>query len=843
MVKSQRSAAQASRMTTAMSSSAHRRSVAVSRAGVPDRLSLALSFALLSMTAAALMPTSTYAAQTGQASAQVAYAIQPGKLSDVLAEFAAASGVLLVFDPQRLAGRQSEGLQGSFSVRDGFARLLRGSGYEAVDAGDAGYALRQLPLVSDGQATTLSAVTVSGAAGGLPQAYAGGQVATGARLGVLGNVDIMDAPFSINSYTSQKVADDQAITVADVLANDPAVRVQSNSLTTGNLEGDFFNIRGFSVYGSEMLVNGLYGVAPSGVFPVEGMERVEVLRGPNAFLNGMSAIGGVGGSINVAPKRATEDPITNLTASYMSDGNVGGHLDLGRRFGDEKQWGVRFNGAYRDGRTYTDGQSLSLGTATLGLDYASRRFRASLDAGYVDRDLEGGALYSFNVSRSLPFVPGAPKPSLQFGQDWEYSKTESAFVVAKAEYDFLPAWTVTGALGYGEGRSDTLYSHLSIMNVNGDGTADVSRSRSDTKTLSGQLGVSGRFDTGPVNHQVSLTGSVSRQDAGSTYGSTYVLKSYATNIYDPVTDISKPSLAGFPATIPRLSRTTLTSYALSDRLSVLDERLQLTLGGRFQEVKTNRYNASGAVTSSYKSDRLTPAVGLVVKPTDNLSLYANYIEGLQPGAIVGSGFVNAGEVLPPYVSKQIEVGAKYDFGSFTLTTALFEIKQRNAITIEDPVTGLRTYKADGMQRNRGIDISAFGEIEEGLRVLGGVVYMDAKLDKTEGGLQDGHTASGVAKWQANFGMDWDTPFLHGLTLSGRVISTSAVYVRTDNALRSPGWTRFDIGARYATKAFGNPLTVRFNIENVANKRYWAAANGNSFIGLPRIFKLSATMAF
>ena len=195
---------------------------------------------------------------------------------------------------------------------------------------------------------TLSTITVRGSdERSLPPAAPGGQAATGARLGMLGNVDVLDAPVSINAYTEQVIQDRQARTLADVLQNDPSVRFTTNS---GHML-EHFKIRGLDVNGPSVALNGLYGMAPKGHIPIEFLERVEVLRGPSSLLGGMAPDATLGGSINLVTKRAGADPVTNVTASYSSDSYVQGHVDVGRRFGDDKRLGLRFNGAYGWGET------------------------------------------------------------------------------------------------------------------------------------------------------------------------------------------------------------------------------------------------------------------------------------------------------------------------------------------------------------------------------------------------------------------------------------------------------------------------------------------------------------
>ncbi len=130
---------------------------------------------------------------------------------------------------------------------------------------------------------TLPAVKVQGTAATLPgdfsPTYAGGQVARGASFGVLGTQQTIDVPFSMTSYTSKLIEEQQARTLADVLDNDPAVRSQ---LGFGNQQ-QVFVIRGFQLNGDDISLNGLYGLTPRQLVATETLERVDVFKGANAF--------------------------------------------------------------------------------------------------------------------------------------------------------------------------------------------------------------------------------------------------------------------------------------------------------------------------------------------------------------------------------------------------------------------------------------------------------------------------------------------------------------------------------------------------------------------------------
>ncbi|MBL0916897.1 MAG: TonB-dependent receptor, partial [Sphingopyxis sp.] len=309
-----------------------------------------------------------------------------------------------------------------------------------------------------------------------------------------------------------------------------------------------------------------------------------------------------------------------------------------------------------------------------------------------------------------------------------------------------------------------------------------------------------------------------------------------------------------------IGRNRLSSVFFSNTLGFWDDRILITGGLRLQEIKTTSYSyANGARTGGYKESAATPVLGVVVKPVEGLSLYGNRIEGLIAGSTAPATYdndglpgtppllvINGGAALPPVKSKQYEVGGKLNFGRFNAGVALFRIDKPNAFV--DPVTIV--YGNYGIQRNKGVEVTLDGEPTPGLRIITGLTILDARLRRTEGGVNEGNDVVGVPELLGNANVEWDLPFLPALTLTGRVVYTGKQAANATNTLELDSWTRFDLGARYVALVGDTPLTLRFNVDNVADKRYWATAyNAFSAFGTrllqggPRTFKASASIEF
>ncbi len=618
----------------------------------------------------------------------------------------------------------------------------------------------------------------TGTIGALPAPYAGGQVATGGRVGMLGNRSVMDTPFNQTNFTEQAIKDQQARSIADILYSDPSVRPTFGG--GGNTER--FMIRGFPAQNRDFMFNGYFGLTPFGRVGLEGIERVELFKGPSGLINGMTPFGSVGGTVNLVPKRAKDTPITDLTLNYLSDARFGGHADIGRRFGDNKEFGVRVNVAGRGGDAPIDFLHDQFAIGTIGLDYRGERFRWEADLG-VQQQKMNGQNQTISVAAGFP-IPEAPRNRNNYAQRWTESNFTDYYGATRAEFDLSENVTLFAGGGAHALDYTAINTYATLLNPTGAISNFTTPQTGLFAYNTGDVGARAKFDTGPVGHQFVVSATGLQQTFYSGSGSTPFVPN--SNIYNPVYS-PMPFFANY-GTRPKISDTVLTSVAVADTASFFGDRIQLTGGGRYQNVDAKNFNAvTGAVSTAYDQGRWSPAVGIVVKPIQNVSLYANYIEGLQQGATAPATANNAGQTFAPFVSAQTEAGVKVDFGKVTVTTSVFEITQPSTVTVAN------VFSVNGEQRNRGVEINTFGEVAPGLRVLGGAAYIDGRLTKTQGGINDGHYAVGVPTTTVNIGGEYDIPY-SSLTVTGRVIYTSYQFVDQANTQSIPDWTRVDLGA-------------------------------------------------
>ena len=796
----------------------------------PMRLRPLLNLSLmLSLSASPLFVPLSYAEDS---TARRSYQVPAGSLSAALTRFAGLAGVNLSVDPALVSGRSSAGLSGEYGVEEGFAQLLTGSGLQLQPMGTQAYRLMPVPESGSLQLAPTSIVGTTGLADG--DTYAGGQVARRGSQGLLGSRDFMETPFSMTTYTAEAVKNQQARTLGDLVASDPSVRATNPA--GGRYEQ--FTIRGFSLFNSDVAYNGLYGVLPTYTIDMEMAERVDILKGPSQLINGISPRGSVGGGINVVPKRATDKDITSLTGTWASGSQAGGAVDVGRRFGEDNKFGIRFNGVKQSGDTEWDHQSVDREMAVLGLDFRGERLRLSTDIGHTERDTDAPQ-ERVQVGANAR-VPSAKDVRHNYAQPWSKARTDDTFGTVIGEFDLSDNVMLYGGVGARKSNHDFLRHAVSVTNNAGDFSVLPRDFTRDENVRTATAGVRSWLHTGPVSHEINLAASYFYMDfenGGARYAAA------PSNLYNPVETPTPSRPTRLDSKVYTENR--FSGVALSDTLGFFDERLLLTLGARWQRVKVDDWTDNVKGATAYDEEKVSPSGGILFKATDKLSLYANYMEGLSQGKIAPSTSINEDEIFPPFVSRQVEVGAKYDAGAFAVTAAVFRIKQpayeTNATT--------RVFGPNGKRQNDGVELSVFGEPLKGVRLLGGVMVIDSELTHTTNGTFDGNRAPATPKYNVNLGAEWDVPTVEGLTLTSRGIYSSSQYLDQSNVKEIDAWTRIDVGARYAFKVDDKHITLRANVENVADKRYWssAGASDDSEPGLtlstPRTYLLSATVDF
>lgn len=676
--------------------------------------------------------------------------------------------------------------------------------------------------------------------------YGGGQVARVNSVGALGERANIDTPFNISGYTSQLIEDKQFKTVDDVVAMDASVTNASafGAQTT-------WNIRGINVEAEDTSFNGLYGAGPTSAQNLDNIERVEVLKGPAAMLNGMSPNGSLGGNINLVPKRAENMPTRRLTVGIDNGHQWRQHIDVGQRFGKNNKYGIRFNASHTSGSGKADGEHRNDNNIAVGVDVRGDRYRASLDAGVLNTTRKN---YSMPVRLAgINFVPAATDFPHDFSVNGTYNHVKEQYLAAKAEYDFNKDWTVYAGFGFKNAKRDSVASLVNITSANLGGYINPAPAATNYHANSQTLGIRGKVKTGSIKHDINLVGTRYDSTAGAARSAdTTAVRVNFTDLYDASwRNYTGYSLRGMG--LPRRSHTALTGVALTDVISTKDDKWQFITGIRYQNIKSENYNTTtGVETSSYNKSAWSPGFGIVHKFTPKFAVYGNYIQGLQQGEIVGNYpnyYVNANEVFEPYKAKQKEIGFKYDGRKYGIQASYYMVDlpayddMPTNITRPSGKGTLYRYEQVGTTKNRGFEFSYMGEPTEGTRIIASYMYLQAKLDSSTSPTINGKQNVGRPRHTAVLSIDQDIKAVKGLAVSATATYHGSSYLNTINTLRVSPWVRWDMGVRYKFNVHNTPITLRADVYNVFNHKYWDATGYRMFYAKDRTLAVSLTADF
>lgn len=677
------------------------------------------------------------------------------------------------------------------------------------------------------------------------------------NLGVLGKANAFTAPITVVNYDEQALNNTEARTLVDAVAKKDASVWQfggeSNTLT-----GLYF--RGYQLDARQFSVNGL-----AGMYGTQGTASVQVgsaqlIKGASTALNGMDPEGAVSGSVNIETKKAADEGNRKIGLGWFSNNRAQGTFDLGQRFGENKEFGVRANGKLRHGDTPRHGYSEDNKEFALNADYRGEKLRVAFDSIYAKRKTNGGRARMQDIQNANSHLFDAPEGKVNLAPSWQAQNTRGQTNMLTFEWDAFENAQITGGIGYNNAR---YYGNFASPTVTSSGlTYNSGRARLTDqrfKTLSMNLTARGEFETGPVSHNWSTA--FDRIDRKRT---TYQgARQTRSSVIDPSIDIPT-QLAKLDSNLGSAWNTTpsldtvikVNSLAVSDTLGFADNKYRLTLGGRFQAVEQkNKLNGRKADAS-----RFSPMLMAAWVPQPDLVVYGNYMEDLEPSDIRtdDDGHVTMAD---PRVSRQFEVGVRKNWGDFVTTLNAFQIKRpgywRGNTTSGTDFAARKNAglaysgSEQGIERSRGIEFNTYANLlNKTLRPTFGLMYLQSTVkdypnfaDNLVNGVQVANP-----RVIAKAGVEWDTPFAKGLTLNGNVSYFGKSYQDTQKQYAFPSYTLVDVGARYKTKLGKNTFTVSSSVENLFNKNYWQVQRGQydrsfAVVGMPRTYWLKAELDF
>lgn len=662
--------------------------------------------------------------------------------------------------------------------------------------------------------------------------------ANDATLGPLGSRKLIDTPYSISVVNAEMVGNQQASSLTDVMKYLPSTQMEAR----GGMDVGRPQSRGMR---SDVVANnhldGL-NVVGTTAYPMEMLERVEVVNGLTGALYGPAS---PAGNFNFVQKRPTRDDLRRLTLGYKSRGALSAHGDLGGRLGQQGVAGYRLNLLYEDGESYVRDSDLKRKLAALALDFhLTPATVLEVSASHYRFDKFGlPGSFAYGVAQRLPTAPDASRPG--YGQPFTGMELETNTLSTQLRHAISPNWKLN--VGIGRQIADR-YLATATNTLQGN-AGDYS-----TRTSSG---VAGRFvvesNLASLNGTVTA-GGIEHDLVLSTTGYKWEIYSAVNSVAYPLGEASfdNPQIypdPGFLHDGPRYyaGRTRTQSFTVGDTMS-FNPQWSLMLLGSHAILKSDSYDRTGARSSEYAKNGFSGTAALSFKPRPDISTYIAYADTLQEGSVAPDTASNANAVLSPFRSKQYELGAKYAFGALNAGVAVFQIDRPFAFTGAD-----NEFRVQGQQRNRGLELSFNGELGSRWALYGGFTLLNAKLGDTANPSTSGKRMVGVPKLQASLLGEYRVLELPGLTLTGNLRHTGKRAINTANTAFVDGYEIIDLGLRYSHRLIGKATTWRLAVNNVTDKRYWAAlfpgnidggvAAGSAFLGDPREVRMSMSMDF
>jgi iron complex outermembrane receptor protein len=638
--------------------------------------------------------------------------------------------------------------------------------------------------------------------------------ATIVSTGALGAKPLLDTPFSLSVVDAEDILRRQVTNIGQLFADDPSVSSSAPAAST-NWWGT--QIRGIGVrnYYVDDVPMALYW---GGDFALEPIQSVTALKGLTGFMYGFGSPGGV---ISYRTKRPTPAPLLTTEIGYRTAGVGYARLDAGGPLTRDGALGYRLNLAGEKGDAYNRAGVNRLVVA-LALDY---RLAPDLywfaTASYEDSRLRHepfGVYWSQYTDTALPRV------SYDYGKlniANSFYATRTLATATGLDWSFAPDWSVRLTYGYTSKLHHANKMFVNLLDQTGDYRGFAYNFASLGRSHFGQALVQGETATGPVRHEIVVGTSLQANLSDFGPADSHWGNDFNGNLYrDQPFRVTRAIAFG---TDGSPSRDQQRALFVSDTLHFGDH-VQAMAGARYNLYRLSDTDDDPATDSSYRATALTPTVALLYKPVAYATLYASYAEALEPGSRVDGIYINAGEVLKPAISRQYEVGAKYEHDGLSLTTAAFRIERVEPI---DRIEGDRhRLTQDGLTLYKGIEATARYQLTPALRLGAGAIHLDPSIRTvaSDNAAMLGHVPGGTSKWQVTGNADYRPPALPGFSLFGNVRYIGPAPTDNDNRLAIPGYTVANAGFQYQTRLGGQPVTVTGNVNNLTDARYWTQTN-------------------
>ncbi|TDV25542.1 iron complex outermembrane receptor protein [Paraburkholderia caballeronis] len=783
----------------------------------PRKIALASLGASLAL-AAAVAPTAlAFAADAGSnpasAAARQTWRVPAGPLDAALSDFASQAGVSIQMDARLVEGLRSPGLNGAFTVNEGFAALVAGTGVEVVESSSGVHLVRTRTAAPRAQPDSQSGQqlpTVHVSAQSNPYGDTDGYVAFSGRAAAKTDTPLIETPQSISVVTRDQLTQQNAQTLNAAVRYTSGVTAESRGGTATRY--DLLKIRGFDAdtywNGLKLIGNGMYSVPQLDPYL---MERIEVLKGPVSVLYGQAAAGGV---IDQESRLPTPQAQHEIGVQFGNYGHKQTTFDFSGPLDADAHYLYRLTGLARseDGQVNTT-RNERIAIAPSFTWRPDERTSLTLYA-LFQRDPRSTSYGSVPPEGTVLFDPYGKLPADFYDGDTafeRFSRTQAS-VGYQFEHKLDRNWTV---------RTNGRFFHIGqdYASVYGSGVESDYRtldrysiaSTDNMNTVALDNQVEGKFATGPLAH--TLLAGFDYQHMASSYrlgyGSAPPLDLYAPDYDQPIADPAR--------TLTQVSSNQYGVYA-QDQMRL--GRFVFTLGGREDWTSTTtRVEGSGPTDQSARA--FTKRAGLTYVFDNGIAPYASYTESFSPQ----SGTDASGHPFDPERARQYEVGVKYQPTRWDalFTLAWFDLKRKNLLT---PDANNPAFQSQvGEARSRGVELEAKASVTDSVNVAASYTYLDTKYIRDNSGLQ-GKFIAGVPQNQASLwayytqqrGPLAGLSFGAGARYTGQTYSYDNTY-KLSSFLLVDATLRYDLG-RVSSRLKGSDLYV--NAQNLLNKHYVAS---------------------
>ncbi|MBE9064914.1 TonB-dependent siderophore receptor [cf. Phormidesmis sp. LEGE 11477] len=705
-----------------------------------------------------------------------------------------------------------------------------------------------------------------------------------ATTGTRTNTALIDVPQSIQVIPEAVIEEQGSTSLADTLRNVSGVNAGRSS---PGLQATTPLIRGFE--SNNILRNGLRDDTLRIGAGINNIERIEILKGPASVLFGS---GSLSGTINLVTEEPLTEPRYEFGASAGSFELYGGEFDWTGPLDEAGQLGYRLNLAYQERGSFRDFEESDLFFVAPSFQLANTE-RSSLIV-----DVEYFSRRSYGTATGLPPVPAIgfegntiaenalaqgleepnnpnrvtlDSPGIQragtldlrtnpSNPDLSYTETNIARLGYRFEYDFNDNWkfrneflgsfqdtpqdSVVGINGREQvgGQPDfQLYSRAYLNNI------------SSREALTLNSNIVGEYELLGIDQTLLLGAEFSKEDSTDVLlvrlgrgRAPDVPNLPPFNIYDPVYrddefffDTSSDPVLFRGDTVTR--RQTLGFYG---QLQLdFSDYLILLVGGRFdvadqffQDDEPRFQDPSARDPISTYDTAFSPRIGVVLKPVENVSVYASYVESFLP--VIGRNA--GGDIFVPERGKQFETGIKANLfdDRLNMTLAYYDLRRSGVVTEDSNDIGVLVQV--GEQKSSGIEFDLIGEPLPGWNIIANYAYTDALVSQ-DNDFEVGTRLQNAPRNSANL---WTSYEIQGGALEGLGIGTGISFVSDRNGdLREPfvipAYTRTDAAVFYRRNGFNAQL----NFQNLFNVRYFEGARDQNRVLPGEPFSVIGTVSW